>query len=775
VTIKNFRGRRVLKTALLVSIFAVALSGCSSDTAFVGEGARLPILPTEDGFAFANFGERQTDEFLNGSDLVMMFGPTVCAEEIIDPCRPIAEAAAWAMMVNNARASGHCEGFAVQSAIRFDEQVVPKTISLDRDRKITHSLIRAFATQFLPEVQKETNKWAKRSLKEKVQALVDSFQGNQNDSNSSGTLTDVGKAQFTAGLYTDAGGHALLPYGVEFISEDVAKISVLDSNWPGVERYIKIDLAANKWFFSMSGKDPENDPCEWSGGPSDFDLTPRDARVSASIPFGERQTKVAGSILVVRSATRDWSVTTAKGEYSPQENNAVEGIIARSIRGGTSKCGGPPLTEYTVTVDTDEIELKLPSQSVVFVSNASAVTSLATSGSEDQISVSNKEISAGQGIDIKVAAGEKIIAVSADNADIQINEEELVAKVTTSTGEVVTQTVDAVTQSAEIIVTDEDTTVVIVQDDVATQTTFMADGEITVESVEPPILLDLGSNQVTVATTTEIYIETKVLPTVVASFFQQANEADDSSPMMSFYEDGSPMMTFYEDGSPMMTFSEDGSPMMTFSEDGSLISGFYEDGSPMMTFSEDDSPMMTFSEDDSPMMTFYEDGSSIWGSFEDGFFGPPTTADPYGPPTTADPYGPPTTADPYGPPTTVDPYGPPTTADPYGPPTTVDPYGPPTTVDPYGPPTTADPYGPPTTADPYGPPTTVDPYGPPTTVDPYGPPTTVDPYGPPTTADPYYDGGDDYGGDDHGGYDYGGDDHGGDDYGGGGGGGSEEW
>ena len=142
---------------------------------------------------FANFGERGTDEFLNGADLALMFGASVCVDKVIEPCRPIAEAAAWAMMVNNARASGHCEGFAVQSALRFDERAEPKTILLDKDRKVTHSLIRAFATQFLPDVQAESNKWAMKSLKEKVEALVDSFGGGLADD--SNELAELGEAE----------------------------------------------------------------------------------------------------------------------------------------------------------------------------------------------------------------------------------------------------------------------------------------------------------------------------------------------------------------------------------------------------------------------------------------------------------------------------------------------------------------------------------------------------------------------------------------------------
>ena len=453
----------VVAVALAVIL---AVAACSGSDTFEGNGAKLDVSPTEDGFAFANFGERDTDEYLNGADLALMFGASACVDEVTDPCRPIAEAAAWAMMVNNARTSGHCEGFAVQSALRFDEKAEPKTISLDRDRKVTHSLIRAFATQFLPDVQAETNKWAMKSLKEKVEALVESF-GGGSDSDVSQQAKE-GQAKFTAGLYSDAGGHALLPYAVQYLTTDLAKISVLDSNWPERDRYIKVDLAANKWYFSMWGEDPENDPDEWSGGPRDFDLTPRDVRLSSVAPFGDGASRVAGSILVIRSATPHWSIKTANGEFSPIDGEQIEGITARPIRGAPTKLGAFSPTEYTVLVDTDEIELLLPNETVAFVANDAAVTAFATKGSNDEITISNEKVTAGASVDIKVASEDKLVAVSANNPVIEITEEKLTAEVVADNGQVIIQAVDETTTTAEIVVTDEQVTVVTVEDEVAT-------------------------------------------------------------------------------------------------------------------------------------------------------------------------------------------------------------------------------------------------------------------------------------------------------------------
>ena len=257
--LQRHKTNRFTLSIIAAVLILVGCSGGAPET-FSGQDAALPMDPTIDGFAFPNFGEKDTNEFLGAADLAIMFGPTVCTDEITDPCRPIAEAAAWAMMVNSARASGHCEGFAVQSALRFDEQAEPKTIFLPKDANVTRALIRGFATQFLPEVQKETTKWAKKTLKEKVDALIESFSAATPDTDSKSLPEPYGQAQFTAGLYTEVGGHALLPYAVTFVDETTARISVLDSNWPGRERYITVDLAANEWRFSYSGEDPEKRP-----------------------------------------------------------------------------------------------------------------------------------------------------------------------------------------------------------------------------------------------------------------------------------------------------------------------------------------------------------------------------------------------------------------------------------------------------------------------------------------------------------------------------------
>ena len=132
--LQRHKTNRFTLSIIAAVLILVGCSGGAPET-FSGQDAALPMDPTIDGFAFPNFGEKDTNEFLGAADLAIMFGPTVCTDEITDPCRPIAEAAAWAMMVNSARASGHCEGFAVQSALRFDEQAEPKIFFSERRQR----------------------------------------------------------------------------------------------------------------------------------------------------------------------------------------------------------------------------------------------------------------------------------------------------------------------------------------------------------------------------------------------------------------------------------------------------------------------------------------------------------------------------------------------------------------------------------------------------------------------------------------------------------------
>ena len=388
----RFVGAVVLASALVAS--------CSSAD-YSGQTISSGLIPSENGFSFPNFGSSASPEIFDETDIVAMFGASECLDGVAEPCVLTAEAAAWSRMVNETRSSGHCEGLVVQAATRFAERQDPPTAKLQNDAEVTHAVMRAFATQFLPEAQRATAKWAQRSLRDIVNELARSMQS--------------GDESYSLGLYTESGGHAVLPYKVQFIGVDLVEVSVYDSNWPGVTRTVRFDLAFDQWKFSFSGVDPAKDVCAWTGGPGEVDLTPLSARLDATCPFCAEKAETKSSMLLIRSTTKNWSLTTSQGTFSPANGQSLAGVTVRPIR--SADCSNVVVNpEYLISADSDEISLDLPDPSSVYVVNDSSVVELSTdTGSQDTVNVSPQQVST-KGKKVKVTVSSGDLAVQVTNA-----------------------------------------------------------------------------------------------------------------------------------------------------------------------------------------------------------------------------------------------------------------------------------------------------------------------------------------------------------------------
>ena len=313
----------------IVAFSAFFIASCGGGSSSSGSvsltatdvSAGLNVNPN--GFGFANFTSASSSEEFVADDLVKMFGLSkdVCVGGTM-PCTLVPEAAAFARLVNEARASGHCEGLVVSAGERFNAAAKPSTVTLENKGDITHGLMRTFATQFLKEVVSDTEKWTAASLKEKVAALEASFAKSE--------------ISYTLGVFSASGGHAVLPYALEWVNKDVVKIKLYDSNWPGQDRYVTVDLKADKWTFAYSGQDPANDPDAWTGGPQDMDLTPLSAR-EGTCPFCGDGTKVAKTTMLIRSSNLDWSVETDGGVVSPASPVGTDGTSVLPVKGAIKR------------------------------------------------------------------------------------------------------------------------------------------------------------------------------------------------------------------------------------------------------------------------------------------------------------------------------------------------------------------------------------------------------------------------------------------------------
>ena len=495
------RTRRIVTGLVLVATLASCSGGSSGSADVAATPADSGLLPTDNGFTFANFGSSATKEVFNTEDLVTMFGKEACVGGVQEPCSPTTQAAAWARMVNEARASGHCEGLAVQAAARFDSKETPATGALLNAGDVTHGIMRAFATQFLPEVQDATNSWAKKSLSDIVNELVSSMK--------------TGSVAYSLGIYTPTGGHAVLPYAVEFPSKDLAVIKVYDSNWPGKERYVVIDLAADKWFFSFNGQDPQKDECAWTGKAGDIDLTPMSVRTSATCPFCGTKTTVAKSVLLIRSTGVEWEVKTKNGTFSPSNGTAVDGTTSRGLR--SASCSKTvSLPEFILSVDTPEFELTLPETASAYISNGKSVVQIQTKGKKDRKPIKFTETSvtsSDPGTTVTLAANNFATQVTADTTVINFDATSIVVDATIN-GE--TTTVTANEAAPQVIVTTDTGSVVTTTNNVdLSKVDVVIPVDLTPAAVKPGLAPLVEREAVATAATTTTAAATT--PTTVAA------------------------------------------------------------------------------------------------------------------------------------------------------------------------------------------------------------------------------------------------------------------
>jgi len=404
---------RIVAAATLVAV--AVLGACSS-----GDSTSLPRTPAAttmtldaNGFAFANFSAKKTAEEFNAEDLVAMFGAgkDVCTGGT-EPCVPTPEAAAFARMVNQARASGHCEGLVALAASRFVEKVSPSTGKLDKDTDVVHAILRAFATQFLPESQDETDKWAKQSI----------------DSILAEVASNLGKdvPEYTLNLYTERGGHAMLPLAIEFPDNDHAVLHVYDSNWPDKDRFVTFDLKKKEWSFSFSGKDPSNDPNIWTGGKGDIDIASLTTRKTSSCPFCGDKNNVRNTMLVIRSVDQKIEVQTAEGTVTPANPVAGEMTLRPLAGPGAEPEPGQP-RDYIVTVPaaSSAPKVKAGSEARIIAVTPDAIAEVSTpaGGSPAPIEFNLNWISVDDpDVQITLAAGDYVATSSGSNNSITVDE-----------------------------------------------------------------------------------------------------------------------------------------------------------------------------------------------------------------------------------------------------------------------------------------------------------------------------------------------------------------
>ena len=430
----------------LLAVPLVALASCGSGADSGATLDRTPVAstmtPTENGFTFANFSSRKVTEEFGAEDLVAMFGNSsfVCIGGK-EPCNPTAEAAAFARMVNQARASGHCEGLVALAASRFVEKVSPATKDLEKDPDVVHAILRAFATQFLPESQSETNGWAKKSINDVLGAISENLRKNI--------------PEFTLNVYSENGGHALLPLAIDFPDNDHAVVHVYDSNWPDKDRYVTFDLKKKEWSFSFSGKDPGNDPNIWSGKQGDVDITSLTSRLTSTCPFCGAPSKVRNTVLVIRSVDKKITVETDDGVLSPDSMSAGDASL-RPLAGPGAGPSQGQARDFIVTipVTNKKTKLKVGTEARIVAITPDAIGEIHTpaGGSEAPIEINTDGIAVDDpSVQLTLAAGEYAVTAEGSNNSITLLDGTVTATVDGAGGEPISVSTTPETPAAEVV------------------------------------------------------------------------------------------------------------------------------------------------------------------------------------------------------------------------------------------------------------------------------------------------------------------------------------
>ena len=444
----------VLRTAF-IGIGLAVLGACGGGSAAPAVPVASAMQPTVNGFSFPNYPSSSFPDEFNSDDVVSMFGSgeDVCVEGVATPCTLTAEAAAFARLVNQSRASGHCEGLVTVALTRFNEDQAPETVKLPAESETLHTVMRAFATQFLPEVQTEVRNWLGKTMDEKIAALSESFAS--------------GKLKYTLGVYTEQGGHAVLPYALEFPSKEIARIMVYDSNWPARNRYVDVDLKKKTWTFSFSGADPATDPKAWTGGENRIELTSIDTRLG-KCPFCGDGSAIQKNTLLVRTENLDWSVEVNGEEVSPKSPDTAsgQGVVVKPIKGSVQGSGravydylieiprdaATQETTTTTSRTTNRSKLSFSGKTSIFAMTSSGIAQIQTPGNRSiPVEVGDGSIvSRDPNVNLTLASGNLVASASGPGASLEVSSGTLAVTVQAANGQVVEQTVTASNPAAII-------------------------------------------------------------------------------------------------------------------------------------------------------------------------------------------------------------------------------------------------------------------------------------------------------------------------------------
>ncbi len=256
----------------------------------------IPFDVNTHGFQFENYGNEgipNPNDDLGAQDVFELFGPGVCQSgNTAATCKLSGPAQAWLTEALKSTAGGHCDGMAATSlrffnSMPFRQYSTPATFQAGAASTINLNFpaqpIENYITRYFHTQSYIWNTHFVGTPAETIDHLIAEF--NKTPSVAYSVAFFLARNLDRLDQSTWKNGHAVVAYGVEFVTDDEARILVYDNNFPKQRKYFTVNLATNTWrYVTASTPGQPEDAYEGTAFSFNLRLVPLAAR---DLPAGQ--------------------------------------------------------------------------------------------------------------------------------------------------------------------------------------------------------------------------------------------------------------------------------------------------------------------------------------------------------------------------------------------------------------------------------------------------------------------------------------------------------
>lgn len=312
---------------IVIACFALMSTSMAHTAAAQDNGTLLAdsgFRPEKDGFSFPNYSVNSDVSYtdMTAAEAHRMFGDAACepGTESKSECTLLPTVKDWMENTNEAMGNGHCGGMAILSMLMYTQAEKPADFSAAATAQIT----------FKTPIQREIAYWwgtnalrGKQNLYATPVEVVEQLVKVLKDPSETYSLEmwkGVGSRE----------GHAVTPFAVMDMGNNVAHILAYDNNKPGKTSVIEVDGNANTWQYNLS-INPDRKESLWSGDAESktMFLAPNSWRFGVQpLPFDPSQTDALNTNMMF---TTGLTAAATTAEYNQITLTSKDGNYAEIL------------------------------------------------------------------------------------------------------------------------------------------------------------------------------------------------------------------------------------------------------------------------------------------------------------------------------------------------------------------------------------------------------------------------------------------------------------